>query len=403
MKNIERIRYFFLIVFIASLSFEYWDPLGISSFFTITKFFGLLYFLFSLFNIKKYFDLRYTKSPVVILLFLWVYLLVISVINLKPSTSLSILNFTFLQNIVLFWLISNDLIRKPNIKRILFLGLILSVISMSILIGFGIGLDIETDQIGTTRLSFFGSNPNGIGNLAAIALFLTLHMLIYRRKYFGKITWLMLLTIPPLLNLISLSGSRGALIIALVGVLSLIILQRGNSIKKVVISVVGLALIYFGIGVILESDVMRNRVLSSLEDGGLGGREIIWNHALEIFADYPFFGIGVSGYEYEMIKRMGVFMDTHNLFLYFMVTGGIIGISLYLLFVYRLLCKSIKYYKYENDALLLGILIIYIFSIVKSGGALNSKLFWILTAFIYGIGSSLKTSNRIKKRSNAYN
>lgn len=144
----------------------------------------------------------------------------------------------------------------------------------------------------------------------------------------------------------------------------------------------------FGFSKILESQVMQSRVALTTTEGSLGGREEIWSHALDIFYENPFFGVGTTGYYNEMVQRYGVYMDTHNLFLYFMVTGGVVALFLYLLFLRQLILSAKKNYLHKKDVILYGLLLIYIFSVIKSGGAINSKLYWILASMVFGVGSS---------------
>src|SRR5690606_16549917 len=111
--------------------------------------------------------------------------------------------------------------------------LILSVFLMGTLVTFGIGLDLEYDiELGSSRLSFFGSNPNQVGNLSAIAFIFAVHMLFSRKNYFNKKTFLLLLFIPSLISLVSLSGSRGSLVVVGLGFVFLIFLKRGNIRQK---------------------------------------------------------------------------------------------------------------------------------------------------------------------------
>lgn len=388
-SKIYRIKIFTLLLFVFSLPFEYWDPYGIAYFFTVTKFVGLFYMLLSLFDLKENLRLKDTKTPVLILLLLWVLLFFQSVFNNKYNSPISIYNFSFFQNIILFWLLSNDLIKNNRLFKYLLVSLIAGVSLMGLLVSIGIGLDLSIDsELGSYRLTFFGSNPNGVGNLAAVALFFVLGMLLNKEEYFNNKTYYFALTIPNLLMLLSLSGSRGALVISLIGVIVIFFFQT-KSLKKRILSIaLGIIFLLFGFSKILESQVMQSRVALTTTEGSLGGREEIWRHALDIFYENPFFGVGTTGYYNEMVQRYGVYMDTHNLFLYFMVTGGVVALFLYLLFLRQLFLSAKKNYLHKKDVILYGLLLIYIFSVVKSGGAINSKLYWILASMVFGVGSS---------------
>ena len=387
MIKLDKIRQIVLLLFVYSLPFEYWNPFGISSIFTISKSLGILYFILSTLNIKLFFTIKYVKKPITVLLIIWLLLLFQSIFNYWPGSKMSVYNFSFLQNIALFWLVSNDLIRNKRLLPKLFSTLLFGVLTMGVLISFGIGLDTSIDtELGTYRLSFFGSNPNTIGNLAAISLFLSGHMLLNRKKYFGNATLLVVLFIPVFLNLLIFSGSRGSAIISIASIFLLFLFKKENSFKRVFFVILGIGIVFFLLSKMMESELMANRLTTGLEEGGLGGRMEIWKAAFDIFLDYPFLGKGVTGFEYEMLNRYTLYMDTHNLFIYFMVTIGFIGLCLYIYILLMLTKSAFKYYKFQNDAVLISLLAIYLLLAFKSGDAINSKVLWLLTAFIYGAG-----------------
>lgn len=377
-------------LFVFSLPYEYWDPFGVASFFTVTKFSGLFYFGLSLLDIKNNFRLQAVMRPVLILLSLWLLLLLQGIVNYWHGTTLSVYSFTFLQNIVLFWLISNDLIRNDKLVNKLFLALITGVFLMATLASFGIGLSTETSsELGSSRLRFFGSNPNSVGNLAALALLFTLSIIIDKMKPFEKKGLLLVFTIPSFISVLSLSGSRGALVISFIGIFVLFLFQKISLSRKIIVLFLGSIFVAFTAIKVMESEIMQRRINLTTSEGSLGGREVIWKHALDVFYENPFFGKGNTGYQYEIIQRYGVYMDTHNLFLYFMVTGGIIALLLYVAFLSCLLNASRNHYKYRNNVLLYALLMVYLFSVFKSGGAINSKLYWLIVAIIYGTGVNL--------------
>lgn len=386
-NKLYNIKTYSLILYVFSLPYDNWDPFGISNFFTVAKMAGLLYLLFSLFDIRNNFNFKFVKEPIIPLLTIWLLMFIQSVAHDKYEASSSVINFSFFQNIIMFWLISNDLIRNKKTARYLMLSLISGVFIMASLSSFGIGMDTNIDaEFGTYRLSFFGSNPNSVGNFGAVALFFALHMIISRRRYYGKKTLLLLLTIPSLLTLISLSGSRGALLITLIGIIFLFIFHKEKISKKIWIISIGVFFLMLSIPVLLESDMMKKRVETTTTEGSLGGRDQIWKHALDIFYENPLLGVGSTGYKFKIMEKSNSYVDTHNIFLYFMVTTGIVGLFLYLLFIYQLALSSFRLYKYQKEVFILVLLIIYLFLVFKAGGALNSKLYWLMAAIIYGTG-----------------
>jgi|GEM_PF-1233967 len=405
MKVIYKLKLSFLFLFLTSLPFEYWDPFGISSYFTITKFIGLSYFLLSLLDFRNNFKYNQIKSLLIPLSCIYIYYVLQGFNNPTVESINSVFYFTLVQNIVLFWLVSNDIIRNPKIISKLFLSIIVGTVIMGVLIYLRIGVD-PTYDLGYFRVSFFGSNPNNIGDIVALSIFLIGYLIIKRREYFGRTTWLLIFLSPLLVAILGLTGSRGALLTLFGGILIFILLQKGKRGKRYLYIIVGICILYVLFDKLIENNVMDKRITNAIEEKNLGGRDIIWKESLQIFYENPVFGISRTGYKSEIKKRIGEYLDTHNILLYFMVTGGIIGLILYSWFLLILYKKAYSYYSFFGDSLLLSILVIYFIIAFKSGGAIESKLLWFLTSVITGIGTNnlkkVKETNLIKNNDRSY-
>src|SRR5690606_4439169 len=115
-----KIKRISLIVFIFSLPFEYWDPFGIASFFSVTKMAGFGYAAMAFLIGKESFD-RSIFKYVRLLLLLWGLMVILNMLNYIGTNTVSIFNFTLFQNILLYWLIASDL--KKQYVHIKFLML----------------------------------------------------------------------------------------------------------------------------------------------------------------------------------------------------------------------------------------------------------------------------------------
>lgn len=371
-----------LYLFVFSLPFEYWNPWGISSFFTISKMVGILYFVLSMGSPKINFTLKYNSFFIALLFILLGWITIMSLINAGSSTR--IFDQTLLQCILLFWLVSNDFIRHPKAIRFVFLFFILGVSVMGVLLQFGIGAGVDVNvPTGEDRITFFGANSNLIGNYAVIATMLCISLLFKQSMYFGRKSMLLLFTFPGLILLIGASGSRGALVALLIGLFTFLLFYKTRTRRKLLIWIVGGCLSIFLVQHVLQSDIMEERVSQSLDNGGsiLGGREEIWETAFEIFADRPLVGWGTSGYENQMLIRYHEYKDTHNMFLYLMVTGGIIGLFIMLLFLYGIWKRSYRSLKENSNNLPICLFIIYLIIAFKGGGFIHSKMPWLLLAY----------------------
>ncbi len=369
----------FLILFIFSLPFEYWDPFGVASFLSVTKIAGFGYAGLALLNGWDSFDLtldRYIKP----LFIFWIYLVVISLFNYTAVNTESVLNFTLLQNIILYGLIASDL-KKGNIKtKTLILAFILSITLMSILLGAGIGVGYDFEE-NTTRLTFFNNNPNTVGVLAGLAIVFTLYLLLNIKDTFGRYTLLLLLVLPGFLNLLLLSASRGALFTTGIAVLIMLILSKAAPFKRIFqIALLVLASSYF-LDKLMESELMYNRLTQFIDEGNTAGRGEIWDNVIEIASHRPVLGYGTTGFETEMTKIYGGNKDAHNLFLYVMVTTGLIGFSIFMYFLILHLIILINELR-NGQVLKLVLFVFYVTTVFKAGGVINNKLMWFLLAII---------------------
>lgn len=185
-----------LILYIFALPFEFWDPFGIASFFSVTKIVGFVYAAMALLTIKESFN-KYVFKYVKYLLFLWVWLLLVSMFNYIGTNTSSVLNFTLFQNIIFYWLIASDL-KNGNIQiKTLMLSFVLSILLMNVLLTLGMGMGQEYVE-GTSRLTFFENNPNTVGLLAGLAIVFALYFILNPHKTFGKKGFLVLLALPVL-------------------------------------------------------------------------------------------------------------------------------------------------------------------------------------------------------------
>ena len=378
----NRFKSIFIILFVLALPFDYYNFFGVSSFFSVSKALGIIYFLISLLDIKRSFRLFKIRKFLIPLFILWLWLSVQALINYSGNTSFAVFDTTFLMGIFLFWLIFNDLVNEVISLNKVLLAMVASMFLVSVLIPLGIGIEISREDLGGTRIGFFGMNPNNMGTFANIALVIVLAMILNPSHYFKKKTYLFVLIIPNLLSLIGLSGSRSAIFIAGVSIITSALFLKKKFALKLFVILLASILAFFSISEIMKTEVMEKRIEKTLDSGEVGEREIIWKKALEIFGDKPLFGWGKIGYEEQMIFRYGQYMDTHNIFLYVLVCGGMIGLVLYLYFL-QLVVKSIRInYKLSSTIIMPLIFLIYLFNVSKSGGVIGSKYMWVLLAVL---------------------
>lgn len=397
-KNLLNFKRICLLLFIFSLPFEYWDPFGIASFFSVTKMAGFMYAGVALFIGKESFDQSIFKY-IRLLLLLWILLVILSMLNYIGTNTVSIFNFSLIQNILMYWLIATD-IKKRNVHiKSIMLSFVLSIVLMSILLMFGIGLGQEFEE-GVSRITFFENNPNTVGVLAGLAIVFSLYFILNPSKTFQKKGTLALLALPGFINLLMLSGSRGALITTALSIVIMLIMNKSTPFKRILqFGLLVIATSYF-LDKLMESEVMYKRLTQSIEEGGTGGRDEIWDNVIDIWSTKPLLGYGTTGFETEIVKIYGVRKDSHNLFLYILVTTGIVGIFIFLYFFFFHIKRAVEEFK-EGDVFKITILVFYLTTVVKAGGVINNKLMWLLLAII--ISAELYNKNQFKNENSLRN
>ncbi len=382
-----------MLLFVFSLPFEYWDPFGISSFFSVTKMSGFGYASIAFLTIRESFNFKIFKN-VKLLLVLWVWLLLMSLFNYTGLNTVSVFNFTILQNILLYWLIASDLESKNIQIKTIMLTFVVSVVLMTILLTLGIGLGEEYVE-NVSRVTFFGNNPNTIGVSVSLATVFSLYFVLNASTTYGKNVYLVLFAIPSFTNLLLSSGSRGALITLTLSLSLLFITNKAVPYKRIMqIGFLMLGAIYF-MGKIVESNLMYNRLTLSLEEGNTAGRGEIWENVLDISFNRPLIGYGSTGFEHEMVRIYGGNKDPHNLFLYIFVSTGIIGLGLFFCFLYLHLKKAVQSFRH-GDVIKLIIFLFYLTTVMKAGGVIKDKLMWLLLAVIFSasfLHSQKKSTN----------
>src|SRR5690625_975524 len=352
-KLIYNIKIICLCLFVFSLGIEYWDPFGIRHVFTVTKFAGFSYALFSFIGAKNNFAItKYNKQFIYNIILLWFWLTLISLVNTGLKGGGLHLFMGVLQAIILFWLVFNDVQNNPIIKKYIFYSFIIGIVFVSTLLSFGIGVEnrigeSSSDIDNISRLYFMGMNPNRMGDLAAIAILMVFSLIFSNNN--NKLRYLLFLTLPSLLTIIGFSGSRGSFVVVFLGLSVFFLLKRTKVYNKVIFLIIGFISSVFMIKYLSEFSVLQERLFRSYETGDTGSRIELWTHVFSIIQENLFFGTGKSGYEFKMNQISGSPKDPHNIFLYVGAVGGIAGLVLLLQFYLNVLKNSLINLKLNQD------------------------------------------------------
>jgi O-antigen ligase len=362
-----------------------WDPFNTGGFFSISKFTGIIYFLSIITDYKQFFrtdELGPLLRPVWIF---FVWLTFVSLININWVSS-AFFNFSIFQVIILFWILINHERRDPGI---LFHGMVsfaFGSIVLALLYHAGIGVVYSIEG----RVILFGDNANIVGLRMSISIIVILVCVFQNVLKSNALRYLLLTPLPIMLNLLAETGSRIAFLSCTLMFMGWILFFKTKKrLYKIIIIAIGVVVVIFMVQYILQSEVMLIRLLKSSETGDLGKRDDIWLSLIPIIMDNLIFGIGETGYA----MSMGV-KSPHNVLLEVLCYSGIIGLTLFLIFIVKITVRSVSTYK-RTGMIIFPLLLIPVYLMILSGQILYSKMVWII--FSYIISHSL--SDRLEMNS----
>jgi O-antigen ligase len=376
MKHLQRLS---LLIFFFSINFEVWDPLHTNGFFSISKLTGYIYLITMIPLIIKF---KTTEELIPILrpiLLFFGLLTLVSLLNVNFSYN-KFFDFSIFQNIILFWILINH---EHFDELILEKGMIsFAVGSMVLALLYNLGIGIEYSAEG--RVSIFGDNENTIGIRMSISMIIIFLTIIQNRLLIGRNRYLFLIPIPIMLKLLAESGSRVAFISFVLAFFTGVVLLKT---KRVTTKVLALGIGLFAFIVIwkllLQNDILRFRLMQSAQVGDISERDVIWQRLIPLIQKNPILGVGQTGFANFTQITFGEETSPHNVILEVLCLTGIVGLLIFLLFLYRLVKRSLSIYLTKGLMLPL-LLIIFILGMLISGQLLAVKIGWIIFAFIAG-------------------
>jgi hypothetical protein len=376
MKSLRRIALF---LFFLSINFEVWDPLNTNGLFSIAKLMGYIYLATML---PRFFYFLTNKNNSTFIAPLFLYFAILTIVNLfnSDATLSTFFNMTIFQNIFLLYILINHEQEDPLIIEKGLLGFALGSGILAILYNAGIGIEISENG----QVSIFHDNQNSIGFRSCVASIILIHNVVINPLKLGYSKFLLLLPLPLIFELLAVSASRSAvfsLILALVVGGSLV--KTGKIWGKYLVILSTICFLIVIASLLMQHEVFRMRLMYTLQEGDTSGREIIWRNILPLIRDNPLFGVGTVGYETYSIMVFGELKSPHNVFLEILSYTGILGLSIYIVFLYRIVAKSFKMYTKMNLVLPM-LLLIPVFVSIASMQILNVKTGWIIFAYIAG-------------------
>lgn len=267
-----------------------------------------------------------------------------------------------------------------DIKRsnIVILSIILFSTVLSIMAKEGINASESLDG----RISIDEINSNILAIYAAVSITAIVYFI---RKWKSKWRYLLLALVPLCLYSLTNSGSKGGFISLLIGIIALFLFDKKRGLKKVWLLIVGMGMTALFAVIMYSTPVMQARMDVFLEERTDVSREKIWEKAYEIFEENPIAGVGMIGYQTEMIKKYGAIRDTHNVYLYVLVIGGVIGLVLLLIFLFNSFIYIYKNTPYIDNQLAIALFLIIMFNWYKGGSMLFNKFGWLILGYSLGV------------------
>lgn len=379
---IDRLQRVALYIFLFSINFEVWDPFSTEGFFSISKLTGLIYF-FTLIPQISYFTRSGNIGQFLKPLYLFFGLLTLVSFYNVHYLSDKYFNLSIFQNICLFLFLINHERKEPLVLEKGLLSFVLGSIVLALLFIAGIGVEYDSEG----RATIFNDNENNVGLRMSISLIILALGVIQNRLDLKKLRYLLLFPMPMMIQVMFQTGSRIAVIsCALAFAIGIILFKVKTFWKKIASFSIGILLFIYGWQVMSRSEVLLQRMLASYYYGNIAGRDIIWQELLSLIKDHPILGVGETGYVFFTETTFGRFVSPHNVILEVLCYVGIVGLTVYLIFLYQIIKKSVDSYLVEGR-LLPMLLLLVIIGMALSGQILVVKIGWVI--FSYIIGSSV--------------
>lgn len=400
MNNINKLPFSYklrrLLIFLygASICFGTFALTGSSRNFTLSFILAILYMLSLLplvgdisATINRY--VRYIRPAILFLILLFL----MNCINVNqyavPLVPVSILSCFVL---FIFMLLHS----KYDNKAITYCmyGYIIGNFILSVLFMQGIGVynDLGVNFIEGERMSMFGQNQNELAMMMVNGItLLVLLVIIYDKWNLGVWRFLATISIVPMVTLMFAAASRAAFIALVCIMICLVFMHKTRkSYSRLLFLIAGVVGLCYAYQYFMSSNsLMYERILEAVEDGNTSGRSDIWNKLMPTLMETPIFGVGQTGYSLVCHKVMMSVagnmyeygFSPHNVLIEIFAYTGIVGLTIMLIFWFRIIMDGFKCYKLGNNLLPI-LLFIPIVAFIVSGQVLSNKFAWVLYAYI---------------------
>lgn len=244
-----------------------------------------------------------------------------------------------------------------------------------------------------------------ISNIASLCYLFSLFVIVYGDTYerfkICSLRWykyLYYILLPYFLFIIFFSGGRGGFVIVFIGTLLVFFLKKPplmKVLKAIGIICVAVYVVFLIIKPLWDDSLLSmlqfnfERIFSYISSSGLdmsetSNRDLVYNSAFECIGNSPIWGYGLYGY----IDVFGYY--PHNIFLELLMQGGLLYLTVALLFAITMINKLLIMQKRDKSIyVLLPFMIFPCVQLQFTGSYMENPFFWFSLMFIFNfdIGS----------------
>lgn len=247
-----------------------------------------------------------------------------------------------------------------------------------------------------TSLFGYQIDKNFFSNFICLAAILSFRNILYGKS---KVKYIICFSLMSLC--IIFCNSRSSILALIVGVLFSIIIYLKDKItvRKLIVSILLCCIAIFvamNVIKIIPKWMYDRYFVSSYKDNSNTDRISMWRNALQGFYNQPILGFGPGNLpsipEYS-ITSFGRKIETntisHNTYIDVLVNGGIVGTSIFIIFLF---CIFKDTFKYDKSLIPLVLILIFVSFIVGAG---KSVFFWNTLIFMKIESDFIKNKERI--------
>lgn len=378
MLTISKLQRNCIYLFAFSINFETANLFNIGIDYLASKITIVILLIVTLFNLQALKTIKNYLLSISSLLFFFLYLTVISFLN-RGGSSISFIYFPFLLNILIMLIILSVVKRFPTVLFNSLIAFSIGTFLTSVLFVLNIGVNLSSDG----RITIFNLNENMLGLNAAFAIFTFIYFTYQHKPIKKKLKFLMLIIIAFLFLLLVKTGSRGAFLSFVFGIILFLFSKKDTTILKKVLIMSGLLILGIIVWfVFLKNSVLTERLVTSVNDGDLSNRDLIWISLFDLIVNNYWFGVGITGY--EKIVGNG---SPHNVLIEVLCYSGISGLIIFITFIIKIGKGAYRNYKIDYNVLPI-VIFVSTFGMILTGQIFEQKIFWVLFAYLIASNKS---------------